>query len=335
MAAVSRSAVRKSNSRPIPKQTSYVRDILPRFDPSWGGLLALESSAIYGLEIVGDEVGGLLAAVEPRFLASDFEPKPSTVRPVLVEVFPLEGRSGDSIRIRTANLGDDGTVFIGDRPLTTRFLAPGIAIQDVDIPDIEPGFVDLRLRSANGRESDPVSILVLPNDATSLREVRGRAFYEKMDVGPDGLNLARPVMVPIRYARMDILNRQTGLLVSVANTDENGHFRAAVPEGPDYSLRVLSQLRYSEAVVADNTNGGSVFFVGRDVEGEQLPVLFARDSTRTSGAFNILEVVRRANVYGGRRRARTAVTAVDDLLESQQYEPGWKSVLRRNRRNVL
>ena len=211
------------------KQTAYVRDILPGFDPSRGGLLLLESSELYGLEIVGDEGGGLLAAVEPGSLTADFEPKPSTARPELVDVSPLEGRTGDSIRIRTSNVGDDGTVFLGDRPLTARFLAPGIAIQVVDIPAIEPGFVDLRVRSADGRESDPVPILVLPDDATSLREVRGRAFYEKVDIGTDGLNLARPVMVPIRYARVDILNRQTGLLVSVADTDENGHFRAAVP----------------------------------------------------------------------------------------------------------
>ncbi len=267
------------------KQTAYVRDILPGFDPSRGGLLLLESSELYGLEIVGDEGGGLLAAVEPGSLTADFEPKPSTARPELVDVSPLEGRTGDSIRIRTSNVGDDGTVFLGDRPLTARFLAPGIAIQVVDIPAIEPGFVDLRVRSADGRESDPVPILVLPDDATSLREVRGRAFYEKVDIGTDGLNLARPVMVPIRYARVDILNRQTGLLVSVADTDENGHFRAAVPEGPDYSLRVLSQLRSSEAVVADNTNGGSVFFVGADVDTEGTPILVRAGFDANVGRF--------------------------------------------------
>ena len=282
------------------KRTSLVRDILPAIDVVRGGFLSVESSAaLYGVEVVANENGGVLAAVEPSPVAPGFAPTPTEVRPTLLEVSPLQARSGDPIRIRASNVGDSGTVLIGNRPVAARFLAPGIAIQVVDIPDIEPGFVDLRVRSADGRESDPVSILVLPNDATSLREVRGRAFYEKVDVGADGLDLARPVMVPIRYARVDILNLQTGLLVSVADTDENGHFRAAVPEGPDYSVRVLSQLRSAEAVVADNTNSGSVFFVGTDVDTERVPVLFARDATRTSGAFNILEVVRQGNAYVG------------------------------------
>ena len=283
------------------KRTSFVRDILPTIDLARGGFLSVESSAaLYGVEVVANASGGVLAAVEPSALARDFAATPPAVRPTLLEVSPLEARSGDPIRIRASNVGNSGTVLIGNQPVAARFLAPGIAIQVVDIPpDIEPGFVDLRVRSADGRESDAVSILVLPDDATSLRVVRGRAFYEKVDVGPEGLGLARPVMVPIRYARVDILNRLTGLLVSVAGTDRNGHFRAAVPEGPDYSVRVLSQLRSAEAVVADNTNGGSVFFVGTDVDTEQVPVLFARDSTRTSGAFNILEVVRQGNAYVG------------------------------------
>lgn len=296
------------------KQTSYVSQILPGFDLRESGLLMLESSGVYGLEIIGNEAGGLLAAVEPQFLVPDFEPKPSRVRPELVNVSPLEGRSGDSIRIRTMNAGDESTVFIGDQPLTARFLAPGIAIQVVDIPVMEPGFAELRVRSVDGLESDPVSILVLPNDATSFREVHGRAFYEKVDVGSEGLNLARPVMVPIRYARVEILNYQTGLLVSIAETNEKGSFRAAVPEGQDYTLRVLSQLRSSEVLVADNTNGGSVFSVGVNVDNKQIPVLFARDSTRTSGAFNILEVVRQGNAYVG---------AVDPGLELPHLTIFW------------
>ncbi len=278
------------------KKTAFVRDILPGVEAE--GVLALQSDIpVFGIEVLGHSGGGLMAAIAPRSSSPGFVPGAVVARPVVSDVTPRQGRPGDLLRVQSTNLGDNSTILFGDQIVPTRYLAPGIALLSVEIPDVAPGYFNIRIRSEDGTYSEPQSVLVLPRDATSFSEVMGRAFYEKVEAHGDGLDLAFPVMVPISGARVDVVDRQSGAVVSVAETDNRGWFRAAVPAGPDFSVRVLSRSRSSELVVADNTNGSGVFFVGGDLDVEQSPLLIATDSTRISGAFNILDVIRRGNQF--------------------------------------
>jgi len=286
------------------KKTAFVRDILPGVEPE--GLLVLQSNVrLFGLEIVGDSAGGLLAAIAPRPPVPGFVAGPVVTRPVISALTPGRGRPGDQLRVVISNFGDNSTVWFGDQMVPLRFLAPGLSIVSVEVPEVEPGYFHVRIRSADGTYSEGQSVLVLPRDATEVREVKGRAFYEKVAADGDGLDLALPMMVPISGARVDVVNRQTGALVSIAETDARGWFRAAVPAGLDLFVRVLSRSRSSAVVVADNTNASVVFFVGEDLDVERPPVLIATDSTRISGAFNILDVIRRGNDF---------LTAMDPTL---------------------
>ena len=278
------------------KKTVFVRDILPGVKTE--GFLVLRSDTpVFGLEVVGHSEGSVLAAVLPRSSPPGFVPGPVVIRPVVRDVSPRQGRPGEILRVQISNLGDNSTVLFGDQAVPTRFLAPGIAILAVEVPDVRPGYFNIRIRSEDGTYSEPQSVLVLSRDATQFSELSGRAFYEKVEADGDGLRLARPVMVPIRGARVDVVNRQTGALVSVAETDDRGWFRTAVPIGQDSSVRVLSRSRSSELVVADNTNGSGVFFVDQDLDSGRTPVLIASDQSRVSGAFNILDVIRRGNLF--------------------------------------
>ena len=49
--------------------------------------------------------------------------------------------------------------------------------------------------------------------------------------------------------------------------------------------------------MADNTSGGALYLVSAAIEVETAPVLLALDADRTSGAFNILEVIRQGNAF--------------------------------------
>ena len=187
-------------------------------------------------------------------------------------------------------------MLLGGRPVDARVLAPGIPLLGFEVPQIGAGFIDLRVRSA-GDSSRPRTLLVAPSAPSA--EVRGRAFYEKIDLRADGLDFERPVMIPIRDAQVDVFSQATGQIVSVARTDRYGAFRALVPVDAGYAVRVRSRSPSSDVVVANNTAGGGTYAVSEDIQPDRPPVLIARDAERVSGAFNILEVIRQGNALLG------------------------------------
>src|SRR3546814_3407983 len=63
-------------------------------------------------------------------------------------------RPGTQLRIATSNWAGDGFFLLGDLPLRPTRLA-GFTVFTLDIPVIEPGFVNLRIRGGSG-ESAPV-----------------------------------------------------------------------------------------------------------------------------------------------------------------------------------
>ncbi len=281
------------------KQTLRVRDLLPRFDLNHAGFLAVKSSApIFSVGVLTGINSRGLEGFEPEVLAEPFEPLIAPIRPRITSVEPQEVRPGDSLQILTGRLDLGSSLLFSDGVIDSDpFVAFGITVFNIEVPSHSPGFVDIRIRSSDGTESAPHTILVLPSDQTPLREVRGRAFYEKIDLGPDGLDLSQPVMVPIREARIDVFDPLTGEVFSVGGTDRHGNFRAVLPFGSDSILRALSQSSDSVLTVADNTRGGAIYFVSTEIDAEVSPLLVASDATRASGAFNILEVVRQGNDF--------------------------------------
>jgi hypothetical protein len=126
----------------------------------------------------------------------------------------------------------------------------------------------------------------------TLRTVQGRAFYEKMNVTEQGLDLNHPVMVPIRNARVEVIDPATNGIISVSQTDAFGRFKVDAPVQSDSTVRVLTRLRASNKLVLDNTNGNSLYAATSNLRAQDTaPVIIARDATRVSGAFNILEML--------------------------------------------
>jgi len=126
----------------------------------------------------------------------------------------------------------------------------------------------------------------------SIRTVQGRAFYEKIDVTEAGLDLNHPVFVPIRNARVEVIDPVTNGIISVSQTDQFGRFQVLAPVQSDSTVRVLSRLRESNKLVLDNTNGNSLYAATSSLRAQDTAAfVIARDATRISGAFNILEML--------------------------------------------
>jgi hypothetical protein len=130
------------------------------------------------------------------------------------------------------------------------------------------------------------------------RTIAGRTFYEKIEVTDSGLDLVHPVMVPVRNARVEVIDSASQNIVSVSETDALGRFNASVPVGQNVTVRVASQLRSSALRVLDNSHGNALYNVTAELRNDapaaQLTMI-ATDLTRVSGAFNILEAIQEAN----------------------------------------
>jgi hypothetical protein len=138
-------------------------------------------------------------------------------------------------------------------------------------------------------------LLAAPASASSdgsSRTVPGRAFYEKIDVTDAGLDLGNPVIVPIRNARVEVIDPATNKVLSATETDRGGRFEVIAPAQSKSRVRVLSRLRDSRVQVLDNHNGNGLYAAASDLNTQDSSVfILATDSTRISGAFNILEML--------------------------------------------
>ena len=153
-----------------------------------------------------------------------------------------------------------------------------------------------------------------PNDG-SWRIVPGRAFYEKIDVTDSGLDLSHPVIVPIRNARVEVIDPATNRLLWVSQTNNVGRFDVIAPAQSKSRVRVLSRLRESKVFVLDNNNRNSLYSAASDLNPQDPGVfILARDSTRTSGAFNILEML---------QEGREMVRYADPLLVPPDVTAFW------------
>ena len=261
------------------------------------GYLTVQSTApLYGLELINGDGGSTLAVVGPQALAAGFQAGPAAAIPRILSIDPIPAGPDGVKRISIAgqNFDNNATLYIGSRvvPLTAstsdgRFTA--------DLPGLEPGYVNVKVRAGN-LESKVFPLLVVPNDAAYFLR-SGQALFQKIEVLENGLDPARTVMVPIRSARVEVWDPVTQQPVSISETDDEGAFRIVIPENRGgLVVRVLSRFRSSEVRVLDNMSGGRLYVLTQDIgdprNTDEIEII---DTTRLSGAFNILDNVQRGN----------------------------------------
>jgi hypothetical protein len=274
------------------KRIIRARDLLSTTSIPAGAFITIRSSfPLYAVEMVSGSNG--LAAVTPEALSASFAP--SAVAPVIARVRPgLDVISGGKLQVNTANTPDNVSFVFGSQ-ITTAVQSPLGDGFSVDVPKLEPGFVNLKLR-VNGVDTDSVMVRVLDADGLLTQTLSGRAFYQKVAVTDSGLDTTQTSMVPIRSARVEVFDKSQQAVVSVSETDANGRFTVAVPNEPDLTIRVWSRLRMLDLRVVDNTNGNLPYSISADVDMREPPLdLTLYNTDRNSGAFNILEAVERGN----------------------------------------
>jgi hypothetical protein len=308
------------------KYSGFLRDLVPEAAVNGSGYVAVRSSLpIYATGLLGATNRAFATNIQPVRPLDGFTPNPPVAVPKLFIIDPgTDVHASTTITVSVANTGGDATFWIGNQNLSARQL--GLAsLYVVDIPEIETGSVKLRVRS-NGTDSDPVTLHVLPAVNQPMQNISGRALYRKIDVTDAGLDLTHPVMVPVRHARVEVFSRTTLSTVAVSETDEFGRFDVPVPADPTLTVRVLSRLRFSNLRVADNTNLSALYAMSADIDGRQSnSSLMVIDTSRVSGAFNILEMVQRAN---------ETVRMADPTIDSPQVTIFWSTKNTRKTGNV-
>jgi len=129
-------------------------------------------------------------------------------------------------------------------------------------------------------------------------EIRGWAGYEKIPVTGFGLDPTSSGVRPIRRAVVEAVDVASGVRLAESESDEFGAFILTVPRRSRYRVQVMAVLASGDAAVLDNTQGGRTWGGSVEVEADLGPVfLLASEESHTAGAFNILDVLRRANAY--------------------------------------
>lgn len=287
------------DSTVVPANSKFlklIRDIAPEASQSNGYVVLRSSTPLYGVGLLGAFNNAFIASMPSNPVPDGFAPAPFVVTPTIARVEPgTDVQTGTTLRVSLLNDIVDPRFFIGGRALNARQLGPIGLSYEMSIPTMEAGFANLTVRSG-GIESTPVVLKVLSPDNASTQNISGHAFYQKIDVTNEGLDLSHPVMTPIRNARVEVFSRSSQAIVAVTETDARGRFSAPVPFDPNLTVRVLSRLRGSDLRVADNTNQSQVYSISTDIDGRdtRADVVLA-DYSRVSGAFNILELIQRGN----------------------------------------
>jgi hypothetical protein len=278
------------------KLSSQVRDLIPEAAGRNDGFMYVRSSpGVYGVEMLGGKNLRFLATVAPERMNSDYVPAVVPVLPKISSVDPgVEILAGTTLRLTVSGATGDTQVLLGNLTIAPRFPAPSLTLMLVDVPNIEPGYAKLRIR-VRGVESDAITIHILPFEDESLTPIKGQAFFQKIDVTDNGLDLAHPSMSPIRNARVEVLDAVTQALISVSETGDRGQFIADVPDAFPVTIRVVSRLSSMALRVIDNTNNNALYSISIPFDSRENADARIIDRTRTSGAFNILEMIQRGN----------------------------------------
>jgi Family of unknown function (DUF5719) len=275
-----------------------LHDIFAEVVSETSGYIVMRSSTpLFATGIIAGLNNSMLAEMPPNPIPDAFTPTPVVLMPSIISVEPgLEWQPGATLRLSVQNIATDATFALSGHVLSARQIGSAGLTYEVTIPALEPGFANLTVRS-NGVDSPPKRLRILGRaDSVPTQTVSGQAFYQKIDVTDAGLDLTHPVMVPIRNARVEVFSRSSQSLVAVSETDSRGGFSAPVPFDPNLTVRVISRLRSSDLRVADNTNRNQLYAIAADFDGRNARFdLLLADTSRLSGAFNILETIQRAD----------------------------------------
>jgi hypothetical protein len=277
----------------LSKVAKHIGDVLPNAVNQDGAYVVVQSaSPLYGVAMVY-AASGFITSVSPAGAPSSYAP--ADLAPVFSVGSGTDVHSGQTIQVTLAQ-NADVTFTIAGKVINNASRSPDTPTYLLTLPALDPGFVALKATS-NGIDSPPALLHVLPSDDSATQIVSGTALYQKIDVKDSGLDLNHPVMVPIRNARVEVVDPGSQAVVSVSDTDDRGRFRLAVPPIQNLTVRVVSRIRSFDLHVADNTNRGAFYAVlANGVDGRSSTSgLILVDTSRTSGAFNILEVIQRAN----------------------------------------
>ncbi|HYR43084.1 MAG TPA: DUF5719 family protein [Terriglobia bacterium] len=277
------------------KYSSLLRDMIPDGTGTNGYIVVHSSVPVYSAGLLGANNRAYLATIAPARPPDAFTPNRIVSMPRIYIIDPgTDVQAGTTLRVSVVNVGEDGTFLLGDQIVTGRQAGP-FPVFSIDIPAIEPGSVKLHVRS-RGVDSDPVTLHIVAPGNSSTQNISGKAMYQKTEVTDAGLDLNHPVMVPVRNARVEVLSRSTQSIVAVSETDQLGRFNVPVPLEASLTVRVVSGMRFSNLRVADNTNLNALYAISSDIDGRQANAsVLVADTSRVSGAFNILEMVQRAN----------------------------------------
>lgn|GEM_PF-1253719 len=264
------------------------------------GLITIRSSVpLYGMAWIGGPGSPVVSAINPQTLTPAYALEPSVAAPRILRIEPgADVTPGMRVQVHAANVGaGDGVSFVfGEQTAPALLISSGgDAVFQVEVPRIEPGFVNMKLRR-DGIDSNAAWLRVLDADGLLTETLEGRAFYQKPEVTDTGWDSSQRVMTPVRRARVEVVDRATQRVISVSETDNHGYFRALAPKGSDLTVRVLSRLRGLHLRVADNTSGARLYGISQEIDMREPPQrLWLIAGSQASGAFNILEAVQRGN----------------------------------------
>jgi hypothetical protein len=293
-------ATRAHNTVTVPAASKFAQDlrvVLPNVVNQDGDYLVVVSptTPLYSVSMIYSTTG-FVAGLLPNSVPSSFVPD-TNIAPLITSVDSgTDVQSGSTIRVSVVANGNV-TFSIDNQALPNAVpaISFGPLAFSVTLPALEPGYVALRARS-NGVDSAPVMLHIPQKDGSATQPVSGTALYQKIDVTDSGLDLNHAVMFPIRNARVEVVDPGSQAVLSVSATDDRGRFIVAVPNSPGLIVRAISRIRAFNLQVEDNTNLNVPYFIPVTVDGTVANSgLLLSDTSRISGAFNILEVVQRAN----------------------------------------
>lgn len=285
-------------TRTIPansKISENVRDVLPNVVNQSGDYLVITSTtALYSVTMIYQS-SGLIAGVSPNAVPASLVPA-SAAAPEISMISGTDVQSGGTIQV-SSTVNTNLTFLIDNQVLAAQYSAPAIPTQPwlVTLPKLDAGYVRLRAHGAGG-DSAPILLHVVQPDGSATRPVTGTALYQKIDVTDSGLDLTHPLMFPIRNARVEVFDPSAQAVVSASETDDHGGFSLAVPLAGNLVIRVLSRLQSFDLRVEDNTNLNAIYAIQLPIDAATVGSgLYLFDKSRVSGAYNILEMVQRAN----------------------------------------
>ena len=280
----------------LEKVSKGIRSLVPASDDFPRGFVTIQSTAaIYAVEIIDAAEDATDAGVGPSLLPASFQANPVVGAPRIISVVPVELDGRKQLLITGENIDNNPVLYVGGKIVPISPASAGGGQYLADIPPLDPGFVNVKIRVA-GMDSNVFSLSVAPEGASYVPR-NGVAMFQKVEVTESGLDLSRTVIVPIRNARVEVIDRVTRQVLTVAETDDAGAFVAAVPDRPGLAIQVVSRLRSYDVRILDNTQGNRLYSIRKDLDDPaDTSVIEIIDTSRVSGAFNILDAIQRANM---------------------------------------